>query len=351
MHKKFLISALEQAQLGRGYCAPNPSVGAVAVRDGNIIAQAWHRGAGTAHAEQLLLAQLPKDCSEISLYVTLEPCNHWGRTPPCSDAIIERCVQRVVYAYADPNPLVARRDTTALLKAHQIDVVHYPLPEIDQFYASYRRWVDSTQPTVTAKIAQTLDGKIAACGGQQVMISNQYCHDFTHKMRCQSDVILTTAATVNQDNPLLNVRLGNEPIAKPVAIIDRRGLLREDVNIFTTAKHCHIFYDERYPPNKIPANTTYYPVFVENGIMDLKSVISQLGQIGFHDVWVEAGAQLFSALHQQQLVHKTYVYLAPKLLGERALSGYISPDIFDKPHQLAWYPMGDNMMAVFDWQA
>jgi len=137
MHEPFMHAALKQARLKRGFTAPNPAVGAVAVLDGNIIAQASHPGMGQPHAEQLLLKALPDDCSNISLYVTLEPCNHWGRTPPCVDGLIARKFKQVVYAYRDPNPLVAANNTPALLTEQGIDVVHYPLPEIDAFYESY----------------------------------------------------------------------------------------------------------------------------------------------------------------------------------------------------------------------
>ena len=137
MHKQFLLAALKQAELGKGQCAPNPSVGAIAVRNGIIIAQDWHRGAGSLHAEQLLLAQFPPKTPGVSVYITLEPCNHWGRTPPCIDALIEHGVEQVFFAFRDPNPLVAKKDVFALLGAHGIKVSHSPLPEIDEFYQSY----------------------------------------------------------------------------------------------------------------------------------------------------------------------------------------------------------------------
>lgn len=108
MHEQFLLAALEQAKLGRGFCAPNPSVGAVAVQNGNIIAQAWHRGAGTPHAEQLLLSQIPPQTPGVTLYVTLEPCNHWGKTPPCVDAIINHGIEEVVFPILIQTPLLPK---------------------------------------------------------------------------------------------------------------------------------------------------------------------------------------------------------------------------------------------------
>ena len=151
MHKKFLLAALEQARLGQGFCAPNPCVGAVAVQNGIIIAQACHRGAGTPHAEQLLLAQIPPKTPGVSLYISLEPCNHWGRTPPCVDAIINHGIEQVIFAYLDPNPVVAKNNSSERLRAHGIKVTHYPVEEITEFYKSYTQWTLTRKPRVRLK--------------------------------------------------------------------------------------------------------------------------------------------------------------------------------------------------------
>ena len=162
MHSLFLKLALDQAQLGRGHCAPNPSVGAVAVQAGRVLAVGHHLGPGTPHAEQVVLSQLPRGLLDVTLYVTLEPCNHWGRTPPCVDAISQYGIQRVVYAFADPNPIVQANQTPALLRANGVEVCHESVPEINAFYESYRYWLATKRPWVTVKLAQSLDGMIAA---------------------------------------------------------------------------------------------------------------------------------------------------------------------------------------------
>lgn len=349
MHKQFLLAALSNAWLGRGLCTPNPSVGAVAVHMGKIIAQAWHHGAGTLHAEQLLLEQLPPNKADITLYVTLEPCNHWGRTPPCVDAIINYGIKRVVYAYRDPNPVIVANDTPSLLKAKGIEVIHYPLKEIDAFYQSYHYWTLTNKPWVTAKIAQSLDGKIAGVNGERIALSNALCAAFTHQKRLQSDVILTTARTINQDDPLLNVRLPGVEQGKPVAIIDSRGSINPKSKLFNTAKHCHIYYDERYPqPGTLP-NSSFYAMPAKLGRLDLQAVIRHLGGLGYHDVWVEAGGALFSALHLARLVNRTYVYIVPTVLGDKAISAYYHADIYNQQCQITWQAMHDNMVATFDW--
>jgi diaminohydroxyphosphoribosylaminopyrimidine deaminase/5-amino-6-(5-phosphoribosylamino)uracil reductase len=351
MHEQFLQAALNQAWLGRGFCAPNPSVGAVAVQSGEIIAQSWHRGAGTPHAEVLLLADLPEHCPDITIYVTLEPCNHWGLTPPCVDAIIKHGIKKVVYAYADPNPLVSENNTPSLLRQQGISVVHYPMPEINEFYQSYQHWTLTHTPWVTAKIAQTFDGKIAGPLGAKTNLSNALCSEFTHEKRLHTDIILTTAATVNQDDPRLNARFNGHNTAKPVAIIDRQLTLNRQADVLAHAKHCHVYYDNAHSiKDPQTANVSYHSMPAGLGRLDLKAVIHHLGHLGYHDVWVEAGGELFNALHQAGLVNRTYVYLVPRILGLAATPAYQNIDMFNAPALVTWQALGDNMVARFDWQ-
>ena len=350
MHKQFLLAALDQAWLGRGICAPNPSVGAVAVQHGKIIAQSWHRGAGTPHAEILLLAQLPNQCTDVTIYVTLEPCNHWGRTPPCVDAIINHGIKKVVYAYSDPNPVVSANNTPVILNEHGISVEHYPLPEIDQFYQSYRHWTFTHKPWVTAKLAQTFDGKIAGAQGVRVLLSNPRCAEFTHEHRLHTDIILTTARTINQDDPLLNVRLPGHDIAKPVAIIDSQLMLNPHAKVLAHATHCHVYHDALHSVAGQHDNCSYHAMPGASGHIDLHAVINHLGSLGYHDIWVEAGGALFNALHEAGLVNRTYVYLVPKILGQAAVPAYQNTTIFNHAHSMTWLAMGDNMIARFDWE-
>lgn len=344
MHEQFLHAALEQAWKGRGLCAPNPSVGAVAVQNNSIIAQAWHHGAGSAHAEQLLLSKLPPGLPGITLYVTLEPCNHWGRTPPCVDAIKQYGIERVVYGYRDPNPMVIANNTPKILKDEGIEVFHLILPEINAFYQSYSYWTQTKKPWVTVKIAQTLDGKIAGLGQARLHLSNELCSEFTHEMRRKSDVILTTAQTVNCDDPALNARLPAETLSKPVAVIDARASLNPASKLFKTAKHCHIYHLESVKIMTKQPNSTYYAMPGQNGRVDLAAVISHLGHLGYHDLWLEAGGTLFSALHQAGLVQQTYLYLVPRFLGKESVSVYPHHLPLEFSGQKTWIPKGDNMI-------
>lgn len=349
MHKQFLLAALEQAWLGRGRCAPNPAVGAVAVKNNKIIAQATHLGAGSAHAEQLLLKKLPPNIQDLVIYVTLEPCNHWGKTPPCVQEIITYGVSKVVYAYQDPNPIVCANNTPHLLKEKGIEVLFYPIDEITKFYNSYHYWTTTGLPYITAKIAQSIDGKIAGAKGKRIALSNDKCNEFTHKQRLATDAILTTSRTVNNDDPILNARIYNREESKTILILDRENSLKHNAKVLLNAKHCHIFHHERKKiTTKLP-NCTYYPVSVVEDKLNLKQIVLELGLMGFHDVWVEAGAKLFTNLHLQKLVNKTYIYIAPKILGYDAIQAYTNEDILQGFKTLNWNSLDNNMILSFDW--
>lgn len=358
MRKDFMLAALDQAWLGRGICSPNPSVGAVLVHNQQIVAKAFHPGVGLLHAEQLVLNQLPAGgLTDLTLYVTLEPCNHWGRTPPCVDAIINHRIKKVVFAYCDPNPLVVKNNTPHILQEKGIEVNHFPLPEIDLFYQSYKHWFDTKTPWVTAKIAQSLDGKVAGLEGKKLQLSNAECAKFTHEQRLYTDVILTTARTILADNPFLNVRLNdmcdltinNRETGKVLAIIDRQLQLTGRELVFSKAKQCLIFHDESLPISQKIDKCSYHAVPVVDGQLCLVSVIKILGEIGFHDVWVEAGGKLFGALHALRLVNRTYIYLVPKVVGEQAVSAYHNDQFFENKHQINWQAKLDNMVMQVEW--
>ncbi|KTC86467.1 riboflavin biosynthesis protein RibD [Legionella brunensis] len=345
-----MLAALEQAWLGRGTCAPNPSVGAVVVHNGEIIARAWHQGAGSPHAEQLVLEQVPEGIGDLILYVTLEPCNHWGRTPPCVSTIIRHKVTQVIYGFSDPNPVVAANNTPELLQRAGIETRYFPVPEIERFYQSYRYWTLTKKPWVTAKMAQSLDGKIAGVNGERRHLSNSACAEFTHQNRLYTDIILTTEKTISRDNPLLNVRLQDKVNSKPLAILDSQLTLGREAKIFTGAKHCHIFHNESCAVENPFPNCSYHAVPIKNGLLDLTAVLSELGRLGFHDVWVEAGGILFSALHRENLVQRTYLYLVPDILGDNTTPAFHGDSIFTQKKNVSWQVKDDNVIACFDWQ-
>lgn len=349
VHEHYLMMALEQAWLGRGRCAPNPSVGAVAVKDGQVLASGWHAGPGRPHAEQVVLSALPPGLSNVTLYVTLEPCNHWGRTPPCVDAIVAYGIKQVVYGFSDLNPIVLQNKTPQLLAAQGIDVVFHPSLQVQHFYESYVHWVQTGRPWVSVKVAQSLDGKIADHHQHPCTLSNSACFQFTHQHRLYTDVILTTAKTILNDQPLLNVRLTEQPVPKTLAILDRTLKLPTTSPVFQTMRKAYVFYDQTLSkPSTHPA-IDYVGVAAQGSHLCMETILAHLGKQGMHEVWVEAGSELFQTLHTRRLVQRTYLYVTPKVLGNAAYSLYQDETIFQQPHSVSWRVLEDNVVLTIDW--
>ncbi|KTC69359.1 riboflavin biosynthesis protein RibD [Legionella birminghamensis] len=348
MDEKYLLAALEQASMGRGICAPNPSVGAVAVRDGEIIARAFHKGAGTPHAEVLVFEQYPKNLDGVTLYVTLEPCNHWGRTPPCVNAVIAQGVSRVVYGYRDPNPVVISNNTPSILAEHGIESRYLPLKEIDEFYQSYRHWRHTKKPFVSTAIKQNInettfkaDTKLSAL-------------HFFNLQRKNTDVVLTSAQSVNDYNPSLNACIEGVNYPKNIAILDENLQLNPEAHILKSSKKVLIYFDEGNEPVLHNSLITYYSIKKVNTLESLNQMISHLGELGYHDIWVEGDTELLSAIHQAQLVDRTYIY---KIANQKGLKGEDLANIYmkgsltqEKEALITWQNVGDETILCCDWR-
>ncbi len=348
----YLHQALSLANIRRGFCAPNPSVGAVVVKDNKIIAEGYHFAPGSDHAEVNALKKITGNTQDATIYVTLEPCCHWGKTPPCSDALIQAGVKRVVYAYRDPNPLVSGAGEEKLLAAG-IACEHVPLPEIDAFYASYHHWHKNKKPFVTAKIALSLNGKIAGKNGERIQITGAALQELTHAYRKTSDAILTTAKTIIADDPQLNVRIQDEIIAKPIYILDSHLTLPMTAKIFTTAQSITVFHSAAAPKKRQQSLTalTARCIQVESNQqgLDFNQVLDHLGQEGIHDLWVEAGGTCFSSLFHQRLLQRALIYVAPRWLeeGKSAFSEGFSLE--SGAGQLRWQQAGKDAMCEINW--
>jgi diaminohydroxyphosphoribosylaminopyrimidine deaminase/5-amino-6-(5-phosphoribosylamino)uracil reductase len=346
----YLLQALEEAKKGRGFCSPNPAVGAVAVKNNKIIAKGYHHAAGLAHAEIECMSQFPKNTPGVTLYITLEPCNHFGKTPPCVNAIVEHGIQKVVYGLHDPNQLVRALDSNEILKMHQIETCSILLPEIEAFYQSYVYWTLHNKPWVTAKWAQTLDGK-NGIEGDAIHFTNQEAFDFTHQNRYHTDIILSTAQTILNDNAQFNVRLQDKVYPKPLAIIDSQLRLTGQEVCFSQARPVWIFHNHLYQPANPIKNVQYISLdsHPEHGL-DLSLVLQCLAQIGFHDIWVEAGAKMMAQLHHQGLVNTSIIYVAPAVFGVNGMSAFQTPLInFENAKSIEWFPMGSNVRAKINW--
>lgn len=348
--RRFLLRALQLAQQRRGFCAPNPAVGAVLVAGGTIIGEGTHFAPGHPHAEVIALSAQHAHSKNLTLYVTLEPCCHYGRTPPCTDLIIAQGITRVVFAACDPNPHVNGQGMQQLI-ASGIDCVHVPVTKINQFYSSYQHWHNTKTPAFTAKIALSLDGKYARPGGARTLLTGDKVAKFTHQCRKHSDAILTSANTVLHDNPYLNVRLSNETIAKPIIVLDSHLRLTLQENIFQGDAPVYLFHGPDAPAVKITrcqhAGIHCIAIPHTEVGLDLHMLTQHLGILGFHDVWIEAGGQLLSAFLHENLLHRLYVYVAPIWLGSNALPALHDKRLLQNQKVIKWHIFGRDAVCEF----
>lgn len=332
MEKSYLLKALDMAGARRGFTAPNPAVGAVVVKNNEIIATGCHWAAGLPHAEREALDKAAAKAEGADLYISLEPCCHWGKTAPCTDAIIARKIARVFYACSDPNPRVAGR-SAAILKNAGISVTYLPLVEAQQFYRSYLHWTKTHKPFVTAKLALSQDGKIAGHNGQPVKITGAALDKITHQRRFHSDAILTTVKTVNLDDPKLNVRLGGQPTAKPIYILDRKLQIKEDLQIYHTAKQICLLHGPNVDEFRLETlrrkGLRCVPIDSQGDQLNLQAVLYTIGEHGIHDLWVEVGRKCLQSMLEQKLLNQMLLYVTDKVLGGDAYPG-LSVDVFIK---------------------
>ena len=337
--KDYLLKALEVAETRRGSCAPNPAVGAVIVKDGQIIATGTHWAAGHPHAEVDALHKAGKAAKGATLYATLEPCCHHGKTPPCTDAILAAGIERVVFGFADPNPVASKG--CEVLTAAGIECKQFSLPEIDLFYHSYAHWLAHQRPWVRLKLAISADAKIAGESGKPVPISGAACNGLTQQYRYHSDAILTTVQTLLNDNPKMNARLPNKTVAKPLFVLDSHLRLDHSMQVFKTAKSIVVYHRDDIATNEA-LNCVPVP-FNQQGL-DLAVVLTDLGRRGVHDLWIEVGARAFDAFYRNQWVDEVIFYRSQKILGEQALPAFLTASPIEA-HELEWEPLGEDEVA------
>lgn len=350
----FMLEALALAEIRRGFCAPNPSVGAVIVKDDQLISRGKHLGCGSPHAEVDAIVPLGDAVKGATLYVTLEPCCHRNkRTPPCTDLIIQSGIKKVYYAIKDPNPAVAGQGAD-LLRQHGIDCEELNLEAVEKFYQSYRYWWKTKMPWVTAKLAISLDGKIAGVGGTPLMITGAECAQYTHAARKKSDAILTTVQTIIADDPQLNARSETETFKKPVYILDRLLRLSDktDSRIFQTAASITLFHDPLADVQKIQKllalNVRCVAIECPDEQLNLQQVLSHIGNNGMHDLWVEAGSGCLQSFVEQKLLQRLILYVAPKILGPDAYPAF-NKLLALPTSEIEWLHLGNDAACVISY--
>ncbi len=331
----YMKRALELAKFGEGHTAPNPLVGAVIVKDGQIIGEGWHAVYGGPHAEIMAFQSLNASAEGATLYVTLEPCSHFGKTPPCVDAIIAHKISKVVVAMLDPNPLVGGRGVQKLTE-HGITVKMGILEsESADLNEPFLKFITTGCPLIIVKTAMTLDGKLASVTGDSKWISSTASRQLVHKMRNKYSGIMVGIGTVLADDPSLTTRLDvtaqdntvkqSFVSADPHRIIvdthARTPLTANVLNLHDSKAMTIIATTELAPLESRLAfeakGATVLTLPSKDGHVDLKALIVKLGEMHIDSVLVEGGSELNFSLFNEQLVDRVFSFIAPKIIGGR----------------------------------
>lgn len=337
----YMRRALELAKQGMGYTSPNPMVGCVIVKDGKIVAEGYHERCGEYHAERNALLRCKEDVTGAEAYVTLEPCCHHGKTPPCTEIIIERGIKKVYIGSMDSNPLVGGKGVKILQEAGIEVECGILKEECDKLNEVFFHYIEKKTPFVVMKYAMTLDGKIAAYTGDSKWVTGETARNHVQMLRKKYSGILVGIGTVKEDNPMLNCRI--EEGANPTRIIcDSHLSIADDIkcNIVKTAK------DIKTIVAYVQAEEEKKKVLEHAGItlvqagdrekIDLKILLSKLGEMGIDSILVEGGGKIHGSFLEENLVNKVYAYIAPKLVGGETAKTPVGGKGFEK--------MGDARM-------
>lgn len=317
--EKYMKIALDLAKKGCGFVNPNPMVGAVIVKDGEIISTGYHERYGHIHAERNAINNSNRNLKGSTIYVTLEPCCHYGKTPPCTEAIIESGISKVVIGSYDPNPLVAGKGIN-ILRANGIEVIENLLKEeCDELNKVFFHYIKTNTPYVVMKYAMTMDGKIATYTGKSKWITGEEARVNVHKDRHKYSAIMVGIGTVLVDNPMLNCRIeeGKNPI-RIICDTDLRTPLES--HIVNTAKEISTIIatcctDKNKQKLYIDAGCKILEISKKDNHIDLKILMQRLGEEKIDSILLEGGGTLNWSALNSGIVNEVQTYIAPKIFG------------------------------------
>lgn len=333
---EFMLQALRLAARGMNTCTPNPRVGCVVVHDGSVVGEGWHRRRGEAHAEVLALAEAGSRARGATAYVTLEPCNHHGNTPPCVDALIEAHPARVIAAMEDPNPAVNGQGLERL-RAAGIDVRCGLLAqEARELNLGFVSRMVRGRPWVRMKVAASLDGRSALHDGRSQWITGEAARVDGHAWRARACAVLTGIGTVRDDNPQMNVRHVNTPRQPLRVLVDSRLDVNPAARILeggNTLVVCAIEPAQRAERTEslVELGCEVLTLAGAGGKVDLRALLAELGRRGINELHVEAGSKLNGSLLREDCVDELLLYVAPTLLGDAVpLAALPAPQAIDR---------------------
>lgn len=352
---QYMERAVSLAEKGLGWVNPNPMVGAVIVKDGRIIGEGYHRKCGDLHAERNAIASLTESAEGAVMYVTLEPCCHYGRTPPCTEAIIEQKIAKVVVGSKDPNPQVAGEGIATLRRAGIEVVEDFMKEDCDRLNPVFFHFITEKTPYVVMKYAMTADGKIATKTGASRWITGEKARAAVHGMRHAYMGIMAGIGTVLADDPLLNVRLDGKK--SPVRIIcDSRLRIPADSRICKTAQEyrtivaCSSLEQEMRRKaavlEKMGIQVLSFPD--STGKVDLRRLMEYLGSQGIDSILLEGGAGLNDSALRAGIVKEVKVFVAPKIFGGTGARSPVEGIGVEEPGQAVFLELEDVSAAGQD---
>lgn len=323
---KQMKRALTLARKGVGTTSPNPAVGCVIVKKGKIIGEGWHKQAGGPHAEVIALEKAGKAARGADLYVTLEPCSHTGKTPPCCDALIRAGVKRVIVGMQDPNPLVNGAGLARLQQAGIETICGVQEEECHHINRAFIKQITTGLPYVTYKCAMTLDGKIATVTGESKWVSSEVSRCYVHKMRSTHDAVMVGVDTIIADNPQLTVRhvKGRNPLRvivdthlrtpESVAVINDESVKRTVIATTETDTNVHQRYTRQ--------GATVLVCEELNGHVSMIDLLRKLGGMKIQSILLEGGSRLAGDMLKHALIDEFVIFIAPKILGSDGFSPF-----------------------------
>lgn len=360
----FMQLALDLAKQGEFTTTPNPSVGCVLVKDGKVVGKGFHAKAGEPHAEVMALREAGKNARGATAYVTLEPCSHFGRTPPCAKGLVEAGVSKVIAAMCDPNPQVAGKGLQILSDAGIESAVGLLEEKAELLNKGFLKRMRTGKPFVQLKLAMSIDGKTAMASGESKWITGAQARADVQQYRAKASAILSTSQTVLADDPSLNVRweelpldvkagYPQEKLRQPVRVIlDSSHKVRSDFKVFSTESPVWLVGEDDYPLTGFPVFTDYLQLDRNQGETRLQALMAELGKRQINTLWVEAGATLAGALIAENLVDELIIYMASKLLGDQARDLCHLPNLTQLADAPLWQlqscePVGDDLKLIY----
>ena len=327
-----MTRAMKLAQKAKGKTSPNPMVGALVVKNGRIVGSGFHEKAGKSHAEYIALNQAGAQAKGAALYVTLEPCTHFGRTPPCVDKIIQSGIKEVVIGMIDPNPLNNGKGIEILKRCGikvTVGVMEEELKALNKFFIKY---ITTKMPFVTVKIAQSLDGKIATKTGDSKWVTSEKSRVYSHRIRRYYDAVMVGVNTVLRDNPRLDAWFSK---TQPVKIVvDSQLSTPQEAHVFSNNSRV-VIVTVATNPGQVTENrkllgkqATVLEVREKAGQVNLKDMMRKLAQMEIANIFVEGGGTLIGSLFDEGLVDRVLFFISPKIIGGRdALSSVMGRGI------------------------